>query len=182
MVYSRTSHDVLPGIRMTLLPLAHLHLAFAGLVMLPGVPQEPQKPPAAAEKKTDREAIEKLAWLCGTWVLQNGAKTTEEHWRPLQGTTLLGSSHTFDDTKTHFFEHLRIAAMRGTVAYIAMPGGAQKPTVFPMTKCEAGLVVFENPDHDHPQRIRYEKTADGVTATICQIDGTRSQSFVFKKK
>ncbi|HZN38980.1 MAG TPA: DUF6265 family protein [Planctomycetota bacterium] len=161
---------------MTLLQLA----LFAGLVLLPGVPQEPHKLPPAAEPKVDRAELQKLAWISGTWVVQNGGKTTEEHWRPLQGTTLLGSSHTFDETKTHFFEHLRITAMRGTIAYVAMPGGA-KPTVFTMTKNEAGLVEFENPEHDHPQRIRYEKTADGITATISQLDGSRAQSFVFKK-
>lgn len=162
---------------MTLLQLA----VFASLVFLPVVPQEPQKPPAAAEpRKSDRADLEKLAWISGTWVVQNGGKTTEEHWRPLQGTTLIGSSHTYDDAKTHFFEHLRITLMRGTIAYIAMPGGANA-TVFPMTKSEAGLVEFENPKHDHPQRIRYEKTPDGITATISQLDGSRAQSFVFKK-
>ena len=161
--------------------LAQLAL-FVSLVLLPGVPQEPQKqPPAAAEPASGAAELAKLAWISGTWVLQKGGKTTEEHWRPLQGTTLLGSSHTFDDTKTHFFEHLRITAMRGTIAYVAMPGGAP-PTVFPITKNEAGLVEFENPKHDHPQRIRYEKTADGITATISQLDGSKATSFVFKKQ
>jgi hypothetical protein len=154
---------------------------FAGLVLLPGVPQDPpkQSPAPAEPKKFDAAELGKLAWLSGTWVLKHGGTTTEEHWRPLQGTTLLGSSHTFDDTKTHSFEHLRITAMRGTIAYIAMPGGAD-PTVFLATKIEAGLVEFENPKHDHPQRIRYEKTADGLTATINQLDGSRAQSFVFQ--
>jgi len=48
-----------------------------------------------------------------TWVLKNGGTTTAEHWRPLPGTTLLGSSHTCDRTNTHFFEHLRITATIG---------------------------------------------------------------------
>lgn len=165
---------------MTLLQLA----LFAGLVLLPGGPQDPQKQaPAPAEpKKLDAAELKNLAWLSGTWVLKNGGKTTEEHWRPLQGTTLLGSSHTYDDKRTQFVEHLRITAMRGTIAYIAMPDGADHPTVFPVTKIETGCVEFENPQHDHPQRIRYEKTADGVTATISQLDGSRAQSFVFKKQ
>jgi hypothetical protein len=34
-------------------------------------------------------------------------------WRPLPGTTLLGSSHTYDRTNTHFLEHLRITATIG---------------------------------------------------------------------
>ena len=42
--------------------------------------------------------------------------------------------------------------------------------------------VFENPKHDHPKRIRYERTEKGMTATISLLDGTKAQSFVFTKK
>lgn len=154
-----------------------LAVLLAGLALFPSfVPQDPQPAP-----KFDAKQLEKMTWLCGTWVLQDGKQTTEEHWRPLQGTTLLGSSHSFDDAKTTFFEHLRITATKGTIAYVASPGGAA-PTVFLLTKLEDGVMVFENAKHDHPQRIRYEKTKDGATATISQLDGSRAQSFVFKKK
>lgn len=163
--------------------LASLSL-FAGLLLLPVVaPQDPAKPPADALNpgKVDPALLQKMAWISGTWVLQDGKKTTEEHWRPLHGTTILGSSHSFDDERTHFFEHLRITATRGTIAYIAMPGG-KPPTVFQLAKLEDGVMVFENDKHDQPQRIRYEKTAAGVTATISQMDGSKAESFVFKKK
>ncbi len=167
----------------------------AGLIWLAPVvqdptknpPQDPPKPaPAAtaealAPGKMDAALLQRMAWLCGTWVLQDGKKTTEEHWRPLQGTTILGSSHTYDATKTHFFEHLRIALVRGTIAYLAMPGGAGG-TAFVLKQLEDGVMVFENERHDHPQRIRYERTPKGVTATISQLDGSRSMQFVFEKK
>lgn len=155
----------------------------AGLVLLPSAPQDPEKKPAepVAATKIGAEALAKLAWLSGTWVLQEGEKTTEEHWRPLQGTTLLGTSHSYDKKRTHFFEFLRITTMKDTIAYVAMPGGAGA-TVFPAAKVEDGVVVFENGKHDHPQRIRYEKTAGGVTATISQLDGSRAQAYVFLKK
>ncbi|MBL8752888.1 MAG: hypothetical protein JNK15_06260 [Planctomycetes bacterium] len=164
----------------------------AGIGLLTIVPQDPQpsvktvdKAPsvAAAElvKKWDPADLKKMDWLCGTWVSEDGGRTTEEHWRPLQGTTILGSSHTFDATTTHFFEHLRITARGGSIAYLAMPGG--KPAVaFLLVTLDDGVMVFENPKHDHPQRIRYERTKDGVTATISLLDGTKAQSFVFKKK
>lgn len=126
------------------------------------------------------QALQKLNWISGTWTFTNGGKTTEEHWRPLQGTTFLGSSHTFDAERTHFFEHLRITAQRGQIAYVAMPGG--KPSVaFPLQELGDGFAVFENPRHDHPQRIRYQRTPTGITATISLLDGTRAQSFVFEK-
>jgi len=154
-----------------------------GLLLLATAPQDPEKKPAepVAAKKVGPEALAKLAWLSGTWVLQEGDKTTEEHWRPLQGTTLLGTSHSYDAKRTHFFEFLRIAAMNGTVAYIAMPGGAP-PTVFLAATIEDGVAVFENGKHDYPQRIRYEKTAAGLTATISLLDGAKAKAYVFTKK
>jgi hypothetical protein len=164
-----------------------MHYATATLLtalcLLPLAPQDPVKPPAEAltPGKMDTTLLKKMEWLCGTWVMANGAKVTEEHWRPVQGTTILGSSHSFDDTRSTFFEYLRIGLRNGTISYVAMPGGAP-PTAFQLVKLEDGLMVFENEKHDHPQRISYEKTADGVTATIGMLDGTRSKSFVFKKK
>jgi hypothetical protein len=163
-----------------------LRILFTAVALLPFVAmQDPAAKPAPAADpvagKGDPALLRKLAWLSGTWVLQDGVVTTEEHWRPLQGGMLLGSSHTFDAAKTRAFEHLRIAAINGTIAYLAMPGG--KPaTAFPLSKLEDGLLEFENAQHDHPQRIRYQRTKDGVTATICQLDGSRAQAFAFRKK
>ncbi|MFY9342008.1 MAG: DUF6265 family protein [Planctomycetota bacterium] len=162
-----------------------LPLLFTATALLPFLARQdpPKKPPVVepTPEKMVRDSLNKLAWLSGTWVLQDGGKTTEEHWRPLQGTTILGSSHTFDANQTHFFEHLRITAMRGTIAYLAMPGG-KPPTVFVLSKLADGAVEFENGKHDHPQRIRYEQTKAGVTATISLLDGSRAQSFVFTRK
>jgi hypothetical protein len=149
-----------------------------------GALQVPQKPAPAGELvvgKMDPALLQKLTWVCGTWVQQKGKTTIEEHWRPLQGTTILGTSHTFDDQKSSFFEFLRIGHRAGSISYVAMPGGAP-PTLFRLVKVEDGLMVFENEKHDHPQRIRYERTKDGMTATISQLDGSRATAFVFKKK
>ena len=95
----------------------------------------------------------------------------------MQGTTLIGTSHTYDGERTHFFEFLRITAMHGQIAYLASPGGPQ-PTAFLLSKLEDGLVEFENEEHDHPQRIRYERTEAGITATV---DGSRAQVFAFSR-
>jgi hypothetical protein len=149
-----------------------------------GARQDPEKPaPADAlvAGKMDPALLRKLTWICGTWVQRNGKTTIEEHWRPLQGTTILGTSHTFDDAKSSFFEFLRIGHRAGSISYVAMPGGAP-PTLFRLVKVEDGLMVFENEKHDHPQRIRYERTKIGMTATISQLDGSRATAFVFERK
>lgn len=155
----------------------HLLSLFALLSLLP---QEPASKPGPAQPAGVAE-LQRLEWLSGTWVTESGGSTTEEHWRPLQGTTLLGTSHTFDARRTHGFEFLRITLVRGKPAYVAQPGGGA-PTVFPMTKLEPAAVTFENPEHDAPQRIRYERTDTGIIAAISQLDGSGSMRFVFKKR
>ena len=144
----------------------------------PPVPMGGIAPSASAAQIAD---LQKLSWISGTWVIEKDGVTTEEHWRPLQGSTLIGTSHSFDAKQSTFFEFLRIAPVRDKLAYIASPGGS-RPTVFTLAKMEDGVVVFENEKHDHPQRIRYERTEKGMTATISMLDGSKAESFVFTKK
>jgi hypothetical protein len=155
------------------LPLCAVLVSSIAAVQEPG-----RAAPPAQGTTTD---LAKLAWLSGTWALKNGDSTTEEHWRPLQGSMLLGTSHTFDDQRTQFFEFLSITTVRGKLSYVAMPAG-KKATVFPLARIEDKVVDFENGEHDYPQRIRYERTEKGVTATISLLDGTNAQEFVFEKR
>ena len=125
--------------------------------------------------------LAKLAWLAGTWETKDGGTTTEEHWRPLAGTTMLGVSHTYDAKATRFFEFLRITLQDGKLAYVAQPGGAP-PVPFVAVKIDEREAVFENAKHDHPQRIRYEQTDGGVTATVSLLDGSKAQTFAYRAK
>lgn len=156
------------------------------------VPQDPAPAPAPAPAAKPQDAepkaaakftvadLAKLGWLVGTWRLQDGETVTEEHWRPLQGNTMLGSSHTFGGERTLAFEFLRITAARGQIGYVAMPGG-KTPTTFLLQTLGDGVVEFANREHDYPQRIRYERTEKGVTATISLLDGGKAQAFVFER-
>lgn len=166
--------------------------AFAALLVLAPqdpVPAPPPKPApsatapaqAPAANRFGPEAMAKLAWISGTWVMKQGESVTEEHWRPLQGSTLLGSSHTFGGERTMAFEFLRIGEVRGQIGYVAMPGG-KAPTTFLLETLADGVAEFVNGEHDYPQRIRYERTEKGLTATISRLDGTKVLSFVFAKK
>jgi len=52
------------------------------------------------------------------------------------------------------FEFLRIAIDGERLAYFASPGG-KAPTAFHLAELDGKHVVFENPEHDFPQRILY---------------------------
>lgn len=125
--------------------------------------------------------LAKLSWLAGTWELKAGEKTTEEHWLPLAGSTMIGVSHTYDAKTTHFFEFLRITFQNGKIAYVAQPGGG-KPVPFFAVKLDGEEAVFENEKHDHPQRIRYERTEAGVTATVSLLDGSKATTYAYRRR
>ena len=115
------------------------------------------------------------------WERKDGDKTTLERWFPHAGTTIMGMSHTYDSKRTYFFEFMRIATHGGRIAYIVQPGG-DRPTLFRAAKVTDDEAVFENPAHDHPQRIRYVKTDKGMTATISQMDGSKATEFAFERR
>lgn len=139
----------------------------------------PEQDPAPAPVSS--ADVPKLAWIAGTWERTEGGRTTIEEWLPHAGTTMMGLSHTYDAQRTHFFEFMRIATHGGRIAYIVQPGG-DPPTLFRAVKVTDDEAVFENPSHDHPQRIRYERTDTGMTATISAMDGSRATEFVFERR
>lgn len=142
---------------------------------------EAQSPRAEAPPRWSASDLSKLSWIAGVWQIKDGETTTEEHWLPLAGSTLMGLSHTYDLRTTKFFEYLRITARDNAIEYVAQPGGG-KAVSFPAVAISDREAVFENEKHDHPQRIRYERTADGLTATISLLDGTKASTFAFKKR
>lgn len=114
--------------------------------------------------------IDQLAWLSGCWTQAQKDGTTEEHWMKPAGGTMLGMSRTVRGGRTTEYEFLQIRDEKGTLAYVARPSG-QPEAIFPLKTAGTGEVIFENPQHDFPQRIMYRRTSTGVTA---RIEGTRN--------
>lgn len=81
---------------------------------------------------------------------------------------MVGMSRSVRAGKTTEYEFLQIRDVNGTLAYIAKPSGSAE-TLFPLKMIGHGEVVFENPDHDFPQRIIYRRGSSGITA---RIEGT----------
>jgi hypothetical protein len=113
--------------------------------------------------------IDQAAWVAGCWGRQGGGRTVEEHWMKPAGGTMLGMSRTVANGKTAEYEFLRIVEQDGTLAYIALPSG-QKEATFTLAAARPDELVFENPTHDFPTRIIYQKQPDG--SLKARIEGT----------
>lgn len=121
-------------------------------------------------------------WIAGYWLrCEDGARFSET-WSGGGTGTLVGHGITHGPNGAAF-EFLRIArddAAGGRYAYFASPGGAV-PVAFALTSEGAGRVVFENPNHDFPQRIVYERYGDTLNARVELIDGSKSMSWTYRR-
>lgn len=131
-------------------------LAFTATASLAGIP-----PTAAAE-------IDRLAWLSGRWTQEVAQGLREEYWLEPSGGTMLGIGRTVAGGKTVEYEYLRIEERGASLFYVASPLG-QSTASFRAIEIRDSLAVFEDPDHDFPQRIRYRLAPDG--SLLAQIEG-----------
>ena len=114
--------------------------------------------------------VGKLAWISGCWqrTTRNG-QTIDEQWMTPRAESMLGMSRTVRGDSLIEYEQLRIGARAGRAVYFAAPSG-QTPSEFTAASVSDTLVVFENPQHDFPQRIIYRKR--GTDSLIARIEGT----------
>jgi hypothetical protein len=112
-----------------------------------------------------------LGWLAGHWRSETDRRVTEEIWTAPEGGIMLGVGRTIRDGRAVGFEFLYITT-GADAAYFAQPGG-RPPVRFALVAQDGESAVFENPDHDFPQRIEYARDGDILTAAISTMDRER---------
>ncbi len=113
------------------------------------------------------------AWLAGCWSSLEGEAGSGELWTEPAGDSMLGLSRSVHDGRTVAVEYLRIQRREDArIELVALPLG-QAETRFSLRESGPGLLVFENPDHDFPQRVIYRLEAPGRLAAAIEgrIDG-----------
>jgi hypothetical protein len=110
--------------------------------------------------------IERVAWLQGCWEAVSPERTVEEHWMAPRGTSMVGVGRTVRAGELVEYELLVIREQEGGLSYQAHPSG-QPSAVFLSESLTDTAVVFQNPKHDFPKRVGYEREApDRVVAWI----------------
>ena len=114
------------------------------------------RPVGAAEM-----SLERLAWLAGTWEGVSDGVRMEETWSTPAGGGLVGMHKDTRGGKMVSYEFFRIVPQKdGRVCYMASQLG-RAPVPFCAAAMEDSAVVFENLQHDYPQRVLYRLLADG---------------------
>lgn len=107
----------------------------------------------------------------GKWKMESNNAVYEE-WKIENETELTGKSYSIKNGIRDIDEVLYIKKFADNWAYVAVPEG-QNITLFRLVKYSFNKFVFENEEHDFPQRIIYEFNGNGkLTASVeGKVDG-----------
>ena len=123
--------------------------------------------------ETAKVGIDSIGFMRGCWAIERPERKTriEEQWMAPAGGTMIGMSRTVKDGKTNGWEYMRIEAGDSGIFFVSKPKENKEETSFKLKTSAANELVFENPDHDFPQRVIYR--ANGSDTLNARIEGTQ---------
>jgi len=138
-------------------------------------PARPPAQPPAANAAELSPALAPLVWWLGDWESDAGT----EHWIAADG-AVYGVALSRDGA----FEVMIIddgegsGPADGVLRFLAMPGG-ERQVEFRARDVGEAAATFENPQHDFPKAIAYERAGAELKATLSG-DGARTIGFSFR--
>ncbi|MFN3512718.1 MAG: DUF6265 family protein [Phenylobacterium sp.] len=140
-------------------------------------------PAAALALMMSAAGVDDLAWMAGSWRLEAGGVVTREAWlSPMDG-TMAGVTQTHRPGRPPEVEFATIVADSRGVTFTARVEG-QPPTPFRRKPGAEGEAVFENLEHDFPQRIVYRRCGEDLCARIEGVvrGDLRSQDWRYRRE
>lgn len=131
--------------------------------------------------------IEKASWLIGSWHNTSPEVSSTEVWEKKNDSTLTGISFAIVGNDTVSYETVSLEQKGKATYYIptVKEQNNAESVKFTLTSSTINKMVFENPTHDFPTKITYNKiTNDSMIAEISgKIEGKeRSEQFPFVRK
>lgn len=116
-------------------------------------------------------------FLQGTWKMEN--KEVYEHWDKLNENTQKGFSYKLKNGQMFISEYLDITKANNEIIYSAtvLKQNQGKAVNFKLTKTDSTF-TFENPNHDFPKKIVYQKLND--TEIYVQVSDGKQKGFAYK--
>lgn len=112
--------------------------------------------------------VKNLGWLAGCWASTDIAdqEFMSEQWMKPAGGLMLGIGRTVKKEKAVDFEFMRIEEKGDDVFFTAKPKENKEETSFKLIRSAKNEAIFENPDHDFPQRVIYRRQGNKLTGRI----------------
>lgn len=151
--------------------------------------QKKENTETIAEEPTPKifAEIEKASWLIGEWGNTSKEGVLTETWTKENDSTFQGKTYFITGKDTAFTESIQLMQQKDQLLYIPTVSDQNKGkhVSFTLTTSTENQLVFENKEHDFPQKITYNKISnDSIIAEISGMkDGKESkESYPMKKK
>jgi len=121
-----------------------------------------------ATGQEDKPLIQ-LKLLNGVWNTAINGKTIYESWKTVNPKLMTGMSYSIRGADTIVFEQTKIVDENNQVAYLARARNQNqgREVSFKLISSANKTFIFENPEHDFPQRVIYQLvSADSLHAWI----------------
>lgn len=130
--------------------------------------------------------LQRAIWLKGAWQNKSNGRISIEEWHQSNDSTLVGLSYFISGKDTTLTETINIQSRNGNLFYIpvVVNQNNNEPVYFRLTAATDTKLVFENPEHDFPQKISY--TRIGRDSLVAEISGSikgkmKARQFPMKK-
>jgi hypothetical protein len=97
-----------------------------------------------------------------------------EEWKVVSGNKLYGRSYKINNTDTVMLERVELTLLGGKILYTPVVTGQnnEQPVPFSLSILTGKKYVFENKEHDYPQRVIYNIVSKD--ALEARIEGTNN--------
>ena len=126
-------------------------------------------------------------WLEGTWENQSKEGTLTESWEKMNDSTFNGQSYFVTGTDTSFPESISLVQRNGELLFIPVVKDQNNGLgiSFRLITMNEKDLIFENAEHDYPQRISYHHVSND--SLIAEISGNKggelkSDQFPMRRK
>lgn len=139
-----------------------------------------------AENATTK-TFRRLAWLEGDWERKTARGSMHESWQLLNDSTWRGASYVIRGVDTVSSERITLQMRSNNIQYVPVVRNQNdgKVVYFTLKPLTSDTFVFENLQHDFPQRILYwQQHPDSLHAAIEGMQGEkmRREVFIMAKK
>ena len=112
---------------------------------------------APAQNYSQKE-FKALHGLVGLWKMDTKRGPLYEEWKVISDNKFYGKSYKVNGKDTMFLERVELTFQNGNILYTPIVTGEnnEQPVPFKLNKLTGRKYVFENKEHDYPQRVIYD--------------------------
>ncbi|PJE44501.1 MAG: hypothetical protein CUR32_02660 [Flavobacterium sp.] len=156
---------------------------FVALFTIVSCKKEIQVEELIIKTKKEYSQLEKAKWFLGHWENVSNEFIAKEIWMQETDSSYKAESFITAAKDTVFYEKVDLIERNDSLFYVVSvrDQNKEKPVSFYLTKSTNNQMVFENPKHDFPNKIIYNKiNSDSIVASI--HGSNKTEIFPMKRK